>query len=100
MFWVVAAECGRNRLEPASSYQMVKTVSEPPEITYFPINHRNGKTLNGTDVTQLSRFNKPSGCPIHKVNCRSRSTYIYVTGAPYREVNSKVATAPNTQSRR
>jgi len=23
-----------------------------------------------------------------------------VTGAPYREVNSKVATAPNTQSRR
>jgi len=43
----------------------------------FPIIHRNCETLNGADVTQLSRFNELSGRPIHKVNCRSRSIYTF-----------------------
>jgi len=35
------------------------------------------------------------------INTISNTTkYLSVTGAPYREINSKVATALNTQSRR
>jgi len=63
---------------------------------------RGGNGCNGGNLSKiLSKYSEEDAtkCPFaqQKIQGRSRGS---VTGAPYREGNSKVATAPNTQSRR
>jgi len=56
-----------------------------------------GSTATTTEVVHFSALFTGSDSRNIAPNI---GTSIAVTGAPYREVNSKVATAPNTQSRR
>ena len=89
-------------IQPPSSYKPL-TLPDKENSTRYYGQKLQGDEKAGLKATNQNHLRKPSLKEKHSqptVDITNKGKQTHVTGAPYREVNSKVATAPNTQSRR